>query len=750
MRAPGRRRRPRRSRRSARRPPRSRRVHAACHAPARPGRSAAASSAPASRASWTCRAQIARRPSSSHSGAGGRGQPAPPEDVLHGDVALAKALRCLPQRRRRGGASVGDQQRQAVEQQVERARMRLARREGPGGAGDLRAGRPRRPGARRTPPRSRRSGRSRGPGPGRAARAAWRPSAAAGERRCPGPRRTRSARAAGPPGRCWNSSSGPASAVASSSRALPNAPACRLACAAASARSACRAGSAVSATARSRNAAAAASPPRACARPADRSSSAATSSSGPAAAWARCQARRSGSASGSVTSASAACTCCRSRERRRPVGRRAHQRMPEPHPGAELDQARLHRRRRRLDRDAQPPGRPPHQRPVTGRIGRRQLQQPPGLVGQGVQLPGEAVLDPAGQRRRAGQPEPARQLRRASARAAAPAAPADSPASRRRSGRGPARPAARPAPSPAAPARRRPAARPTSSSGSPASSAPGSRAANTSPTGSAASRRATNPSACAEARSSHCSSSTRQISGRSPATSGQQAQHGQPDQEPVRRRPRGDAERGPQRVPLRHRQPLERGPASARTADAARRTPAPSPTARPPRAPPGTRPTPARPGSPAAPSCPRPDRRAPPGPGSHRPGPRRPAGPARRVRRRRSVSPVARPAAWIRGHRPALRRFPVAWLGVGAHTASRLVQITGPMRPGPAATSTSGATRGGCRSRPRPGTYRGNGHQPRPAGAAPLPWPKRNLPGKDGQTPVWHRDCELGACGQFI
>ena len=48
-------------------------------------------------------------------------------------------------------------------------------------------------------------------------------------------------------------------------------------------------------------------------------------------------------------------------------------------------------------------------------------------------------------------------------------------------------------------------------------SASGSRAANTSPTGSAASRRAVNPSACADARSSHCSSSIKQISGRSPA-----------------------------------------------------------------------------------------------------------------------------------------------------------------------------------------------------------------------------------------
>jgi hypothetical protein len=46
-------------------------------------------------------------------------------------------------------------------------------------------------------------------------------------------------------------------------------------------------------------------------------------------------------------------------------------------------------------------------------VGRRQLQQPPGLLRQGAQLACEAVFDPAGQRRGAGQGEPARQLRRA-------------------------------------------------------------------------------------------------------------------------------------------------------------------------------------------------------------------------------------------------------------------------------------------------------------------------------------------------
>ena len=78
-----------------------------------------------------------------------------------------------------------------------------------------------------------------------------------------------------------------------------------LACAAARARRARRAGRRVSSVARSRNAPSRRTPPRAWARSAERSSSAATSSSGPAAAWARCQARRSGSLSGSVASASA-------------------------------------------------------------------------------------------------------------------------------------------------------------------------------------------------------------------------------------------------------------------------------------------------------------------------------------------------------------------------------------------------------------------------------------------------------------
>ena len=81
--------------------------------------------------------------------------------------------------------------------------------------------------------------------------------------------------------------------------ATSNAPACRLACAAArqSVRT-LRAGSTVSDhRALQERGGRGASPPRAWARPADRSSSEATSSSGPAPPAARCQARRSGSAS---------------------------------------------------------------------------------------------------------------------------------------------------------------------------------------------------------------------------------------------------------------------------------------------------------------------------------------------------------------------------------------------------------------------------------------------------------------------
>ena len=62
---------------------------------------------------------------------------------------------------------------------------------------------------------------------------------------------------------------------------------------------------------------------------------------------------------------------------------------------------------------------------------------------------------------------------------------------------------------------------------------------------------------------------------------GQQAEHGQADQEAIRARPGAQAEHGPQRVALRRRQPRRAGRAAARTAGAGPRTPAPSRTPRP-------------------------------------------------------------------------------------------------------------------------------------------------------------------------
>jgi hypothetical protein len=101
-------------------------------------------------------------------------------------------------------------------------------------------------------------------------------------------------------------------------------------------------------------------------------------------------------------------------KRRRPVGRRAHQRMPKPHPGAELQQPSLGCRRGSRSPNSQPLGRPPHQQRLADRIGRRQLHQTPRLGPKSIQPPPEALLDPPRQRHRAGQPEPepARQLRR--------------------------------------------------------------------------------------------------------------------------------------------------------------------------------------------------------------------------------------------------------------------------------------------------------------------------------------------------
>ena len=304
--------------------------------------------------------------------------------------------------------------------------------------------------------------------------------------------RTRSAWA------CCASLSGPASAMASSSPAASKAPAWTLACAAASARPARRAGSRVSVAACFRNAAAAARPPRAWARPAERSSSAATSSSGPGAACARCQARRSGSSPRIGGLRQCAVRLLLFPRRRRLVDHRADQRVAEPHPGAELGQARFGRGRRRFGADAQP-----RWLPATPAPGRRSGRPPRAAAAAGpgresVTRRPEALFDAPGQRHCAGEPEPAGQLGgRQSARQfqqrqrvaprlgdeLVPDPGVDRPGQHRLS-------------SARASASRSP---PTANSGSPARSLLGSRAANTRPTDSAPRRRATNARTCAEA-----------------------------------------------------------------------------------------------------------------------------------------------------------------------------------------------------------------------------------------------------------
>jgi hypothetical protein len=81
--------------------------------------------------------------------------------------------------------------------------------------------------------------------------------------------------------------------------------------------------------------------------------------------------------------------------RRKLVGRRAGQGMPEPDPGAEFRQAGLGNRRRRLHADTEARGCPPDQGRVAGRVGRGEQQQPARLVRQGCDSPPEILLDAA-------------------------------------------------------------------------------------------------------------------------------------------------------------------------------------------------------------------------------------------------------------------------------------------------------------------------------------------------------------------
>ena len=79
-------------------------------------------------------------------------QPSPPEPFLDGHVCAGKGACCLAQSRGRGGAAVGDEQGEALEQEVERHGAAPAAA-GPERRGTPRPGPRRLPGARRTVPR---------------------------------------------------------------------------------------------------------------------------------------------------------------------------------------------------------------------------------------------------------------------------------------------------------------------------------------------------------------------------------------------------------------------------------------------------------------------------------------------------------------------------------------------------------------------------------------------------------------------
>ena len=298
-----------------------------------------------------------------------------------------------------------------VQQQV--ARERGARRVGCGrrGAGDVgHAARRLRQAGRRTALRPTRRGTCCARGARRAPRASSRPGAAAPGRRDRRPGRTRARPGADPRARARaRRAARPArSPGGRGRRRTPPRPA--LACAAASARSARRAGSPVSATARCRNAAAAAEPPRACARPADSSSSRATSSSGPCG--------RGGQVPRTAVRVDLPVRRLRQREvggppvlrLRRPVDGGARQRMAEGHAVLQHQQAVRRVDRGELDPEALA-GALQEQR-IADRLGRRDEQQTTCVAREGLEPPDVARLDPVRQVAGLRHAEAAGQLRR--------------------------------------------------------------------------------------------------------------------------------------------------------------------------------------------------------------------------------------------------------------------------------------------------------------------------------------------------
>ena len=126
--------------------------------------------------------------------------------------------------------------------------------------------------------------------------------------------------------------------------------------------------------------------------------------------------------------------CAALRRRRRPVDARSHERVAERHSLPDREQPVCLGRARRRCRDSESLGRAPDQQSVAGRLRRRDEQQLPRLLGQRLETPQKALLDPPGQPGAPTESEAARQLRRGESPRAARAAQAGCPASRPRSG----------------------------------------------------------------------------------------------------------------------------------------------------------------------------------------------------------------------------------------------------------------------------------------------------------------------------
>ena len=151
---------------------------------------------------------------------------------------------------------------------------------------------------------------------------------------------------------------------------------------------------------------------------------------------ARCHARRSGSTCGIGRLGQRRVHRLAHVQRRRPIDRRAHERMEERHALADRQQAFRLVGNRRRGPDAESLGRAPHERRVADRLRRGDQQQQPRLVRERVESPQEALLDPPRQRVRSPGARMRPALASRPAPAAAPGSRAGCHASRRRAGHG--------------------------------------------------------------------------------------------------------------------------------------------------------------------------------------------------------------------------------------------------------------------------------------------------------------------------